>query len=141
MTSIGFLLDDTARLFRRSFNSRTRDTGITALQYRLMVYLRRNQGIRQGEMAELIEVEPITLSRMIDRLAEAAVVERRTDKSDRRALRLYLTPRGADLLEEVGAVTSAVTREATEGLTDAEKDRLLTLVDQVRANLSRKDPE
>ncbi|HMO76028.1 MAG TPA: MarR family transcriptional regulator, partial [Sphingopyxis sp.] len=68
--NIGFLLNDAARLFRRAFNARTRDSGITALQWRLMIYLRRFEGIRQGPLAELIEVEPITLSRMVDRLAE-----------------------------------------------------------------------
>ena len=62
--TVGFLLNDTARLFRRAFNARTRDSGITALQWRLITYLKRHEGIRQGPLAELIEVEPITLSRM-----------------------------------------------------------------------------
>ena len=53
--TIGFLLNDSARLFRRAFNARTRDTGITALQWRLITYLRRHEGIRQGPLAELIE--------------------------------------------------------------------------------------
>ena len=91
--TIGFLLNDTARLFRRAFNARTRDSGITALQWRLVTYLIRHDGIRQGPLAELIEVEPITLSRMIDRLVEAGLVERRADPTDRRAWLLHLTPR------------------------------------------------
>ena len=97
--TIGFLLNDSARLFRRAFNARTRDTGITALQWRLLIYLRRHEGIRQGPLAELIEVEPITLSRMIDRLEEAGLVERRADPSDRRAWLLYLAPGADDLFD------------------------------------------
>src|SRR3546814_12111386 len=75
--TIGFLLNDTARLFRRAFNARMRDSGITALQWRLISYLKRHEGIRQGTLAELLEVEPITLSRMIDRLAEAGLDRKR----------------------------------------------------------------
>lgn len=136
--TIGFLLNDSARLFRRAFNARTRDTGITALQWRLITYLRRHEGIRQGPLAELIEVEPITLSRMIDRLVEADLVERRADPTDRRAWLLYLTPRTGDLLNSMRADIDAMTAEATEGLSAAERDQLIALVERVRANLSRR---
>ncbi|GGJ50956.1 transcriptional regulator [Sphingopyxis bauzanensis] len=136
--TIGFLLNDSARLFRRAFNARTRDTGITALQWRLITYLRRNEGIRQGPMAELIEVEPITLSRMIDRLVEADLVERRADPTDRRAWQLYLAPRAAELLNGMRGTIDALTAEATEGLSAAEREQLNDLVERVRANLSRR---
>lgn len=136
--TIGFLLNDSARLFRRAFNARTRDTGITALQWRLLIYLRRHEGIRQGPLAELIEVEPITLSRMIDRLEEAGLVERRADPSDRRAWLLYLAPGADELLTAMRATTDALTAEATEGLSAAEQEQLNDLVERVRANLSRR---
>ena len=136
--TIGFLLNDSARLFRRAFNARTRDTGITALQWRLLIYLRRHEGIRQGPMAELIEVEPITLSRMIDRLEEAGLVERRADPSDRRAWLLYLAPGADELLTAMRATTDALTAEATEGLNAEEREQLSDLVERVRANLSRR---
>jgi DNA-binding MarR family transcriptional regulator len=136
--TIGFLLNDSARLFRRAFNARTRDTGITALQWRLLIYLRRHEGIRQGPLAELIEVEPITLSRMIDRLEEAGLVERRADPSDRRAWLLYLAPGADELLTAMRATTDALTAEATEGLSAAERAQLNNLVERVRANLSRR---
>ncbi|MDZ3832471.1 MAG: MarR family transcriptional regulator [Sphingopyxis sp.] len=136
--TIGFLLNDTARLFRRTFNARMKDSGITALQWRLMIYLRRHAGIRQGPLAELIEVEPITLSRMIDRLAEAGLVERRADPTDRRAWLLHLTPRAGSLLEGIAPTTDALVVEAMEGLSTAERDQLAGLVERVRANLSRR---
>ncbi len=137
--TIGFLLNDSARLFRRAFNARTRSSGITALQWRLITYLKRHAGIRQGPLAELIEVEPITLSRMVDRLAEADLVERRPDPTDRRAWQLYLTPRAADLLNEMRSVAEQLTEDATEGLNAGERDQLIALVERVRANLSRRE--
>ena len=137
--TIGFLLNDSARLFRRAFNARTRSSGITALQWRLITYLKRHAGIRQGPLAELIEVEPITLSRVVDRLAEADLVERRPDPTDRRAWQLYLTPRAADLLNEMRSVAEQLTEDATEGLNADERDQLIALVERVRANLSRRE--
>ena len=136
--TIGFLLNDTARLYRRAFNARTRDSGITALQWRLITYLRRHEGSRQGPLAELIEVEPITLSRMIDRLAEAGLVERRADPADRRAWRLHLTPRANELLSGIRQIAETLTDEAAEGLSEDERDQLIALVERVRSNLSRR---
>ena len=136
--TIGFLLNDTARLFRRAFNARTRDSGITALQWRLVTYLIRHDGIRQGPLAELIEVEPITLSRMVDRMVEAGLVERRADPTDRRAWLLHLTPRAHAMIESKSQLVGQLTDEATEGLSAAEHDQLIALVERVRANLSRR---
>ena len=137
--NIGFLLNDTARLFRRAFNARVRDCGITALQWRLLMYLRRNEGIRQGLLADLIEVEPITLSRMVDRLVEAELVERRADPGDRRAWQLYLTERAAPLLDGVRQTADALVDEASEGMSAADREALSDLVERMRANLSRRE--
>lgn len=136
--TLGFLLNDSARLFRRAFNARTKDSGVTALQWRLMIYLRRHEGIRQGPLAELIEVEPITLSRMVDRLAEAELVERRPDPTDRRAWLLYLTSHAQQLLDSIAPASNALIAEATEGLSAAEIEQLTRLVERVRSNLSRR---
>lgn len=137
--SIGFLLNDTARLFRRAFNARVRDSGITALQWRMLMYLRRNEGIRQGPLADIIEVEPITLSRMVDRLVEAELVERRADPCDRRAWQLYLTARAAPLLDGMRQTADALIDEASEGMSAADRETLSELVERMRANLSRRE--
>jgi DNA-binding MarR family transcriptional regulator len=137
--TIGFLLNDSARLFRRAFNARTKGSGITALQWRLISYLKRHEGIRQGPLADLIEVEPITLSRMVDRLVEADLVERRADPTDRRAWRLYLTGRAGDLLKTMRRTAEDLNAEATEGLTPAELEQLADLVERIRSNLSRRE--
>jgi DNA-binding MarR family transcriptional regulator len=135
---IGFLLNDTARLYRRAFNARTREDGCTALQWRLMMYIKREPGIRQGPVAELIEVEPITLSRMVDRLQESRLVERRADASDRRAWMLYLTPEAEELIAGVRPLIDELTATAMDGLTPAEQAELTRLVSKVQANLSHR---
>lgn len=134
--SIAFLLNDTARLYRRAFNARVREDGFTALQWRLMLYLRRAPAIRQGPLAELIEVEPITLSRMIDRLQESGFVERRADPHDRRAWQLYLTDKAMELLEYMRPISEELDAMALNGLTQAEQETLFRLAGRVHQNLS-----
>lgn len=136
--NIGFLMNDTARLFRRAFNTRARESGMTALQWRLLIYLRRNQGIRQGPLADLIEVEPITLSRMLDRLTQAGLVERRADPADRRAWQLFLPRQAEERLEDFRESALDLVDEATEGMSVAEVEQLTLLVEKMRANLSRR---
>ncbi|MCC2602883.1 MarR family winged helix-turn-helix transcriptional regulator [Sphingopyxis yananensis] len=135
---IGFLLNDTARLYRRAFNARSREDGCTALQWRLMMYIRREPGIRQGPVAELIEVEPITLSRMVDRLQESGLVERRHDPSDRRAWLLYLTPQAEKLMQGIRHMIDDLESMAMDGLTAPEQAELKRLVAKVQSNLSNR---
>lgn len=135
---IGFLISDTARLYRRAFDARTRDSGITSLQWRLIKRLQSQEGGRQGPLAEYLEVEPITLSRMINRLVESGLVERRADPADRRARLLFLTQRAHALLKGIQPVAEEQADAATEGMTPEERTKLLDLVGRVRANLSRR---
>lgn len=135
---IGFLISDTARLYRRAFDARTRDSGFTSLQWRLMKRVQNDEGSRQNSLAEYLEVEPITLSRMIGRLVDAGLVERRADRADRRARLLFLTPRAHALLKSIQPAAERQAEAATEGLTSDERARLFDLVGRVRANLSRR---
>lgn len=136
--TIGFLLNDAARLYRRAFNARAREDGFTALQWRMMHFLRRYPGIRQGPLAELIEVEPITLSRMIDRLQDAGLVQRRADPTDRRAWRLHLTDKAEALLDAKRPLSEELNAMALQGLSLEEQAMLVRLVQQVQANLSQR---
>lgn len=136
--SVGFLIDDAARLYRREFNARMRFTGVTALQWRLLMWLRRCEGITQAALADILEVEPITVSRMLDRLVESGLVEKRLDPLDRRARQLFLTARAVDLLSGAQTSLREQARDATDGLTSAESEALMMLLDRVRSNLSRK---
>lgn len=132
---IGFLLSDVARLLRRRFDERARAIGITRAQWRTLTVLSRNEGANQGALADILEVEPITLCRMIDRLAEAGHVERRRDPGDRRAWNIYLTDRSRPLLDQLRTLADAVVGEALEGLDAATTALLTRSLDRIRANL------
>lgn len=137
--SIGYLMNDAARLFRRVFDAHTRDLGITGLQWRVLVWLEREPALRQSMLADILEVEPITLSRMLDRLSESGLVERRSDPDDRRAWQLFLTDKAMPLIDEMRKRAEIVNAEAAEGLSDSEHDQLSRLLEKVRCNLSRKE--
>lgn len=137
--SLGFLINDTARLFRRSLNARMRSTGVTGLQFRLMGYLMRYQGINQRALAELIEVEPITLSRMVDRLAEAGQVERRPNPEDRRAWQLYLTDKATPTISHLKGEANDLIDDAVAGLSEKDRQELARMMKHIRGNLSRRE--
>lgn len=137
--SIGFLINDTARLYRRTLDGTLRDLGMTSLQWRTVARLRREPGMRQSELADLLEVEPITLSRMIDRLADSGMVCRKPDPNDRRAWNLYLTDKTDGLIRQLEVEANHVEDGALAGLSADERQVLAGLVERVRANLSRKE--
>ena len=136
--SPAFLMADAARLFRRAFNARTRELGLTGQQWRVLVTLARNEGIRQSAAAELMEVEPITLSRMVDRLCDAGMIERRANPQDRRAWQLHLTPAAHPLVERMRSHANDILSDALDGFSPDEVDTLTRLADRFRANLSRR---
>ena len=137
--SIGFLMSDVARLLRRRFDERARAIGVTRAQWRTLTVLARHEGVNQGQLAELLEVEPITLCRMIDRLAEAGHVERRRDLRDRRAWNLYLTDRSRPLLDRLRVLGEQVVGEALAGVDPATQRLVTTSLDRIRANLASPD--
>ena len=137
--TIGFLLSDVARLMRRRFDERARAIGVTRAQWRTLGVLARNEGANQGQLAELLEVEPITLCRMIDRLAEAGHVERRRDPADRRAWNIYLTDTSRPLIDRLHVLADELMAEALDGLDDATRAALTRSIDRIRANLTAPD--
>ena len=137
MENIGSIIADTSRLMRRAFDARARAIGVTRAQWQVLSTLRRHEGINQGGLAEQLDVEPITVCRMVDRLQEADLVERRPDAADRRSWRLYLTPRAAQLLEQLRPLAEALIEEALDSIADSDREALTQLMLQVRANLAR----
>src|SRR5690349_13364961 len=99
--AFGFLLHDIARLMRKNFNHRVQSLGLTQAQYRVILHLSRCEGIQQVALAEILDVQPITLARLLDKLEIAQMIERRRDPGDRRAFCLYLTPSAYPLLETI----------------------------------------
>jgi DNA-binding MarR family transcriptional regulator len=141
MENIGSILADTSRMMRRAFDARARAIGVTRPQWQVLVTLRRFEGVNQGGLAEHLDVEPITVCRMVDRLQEADLVERRADAADRRSWRLYLTPRAQQLLDQLRPMAEAMMEEALEGIDPQDRERLNRLLEQVRENLARKQAE
>jgi DNA-binding MarR family transcriptional regulator len=138
--TIGFLINDTARLMKRDFERRARSLGLTRAQWQTLFHLSRHEGCNQAELAELLEIEPITLARIIDRLEESQRVVRRVDAADRRCWRLYLGPEAQPLLErmrELGAQTRAL---ALSGLSEERQALFAELISKIRQNLARPEP-
>ncbi|CAO3431780.1 MarR family winged helix-turn-helix transcriptional regulator [Azospirillum doebereinerae] len=138
--SLGLLLNDTARLLRRRFDQRARHLGLTRAQWNVIAMLFRNEGINQAGLADLLEVEPITLCRQIDRMEEAGWVERHPDPKDRRARLLRLTGKAHAILEQGRAVAAEVYAEALAGMPPDAEAQLGTLLGQMRNNLSDRRP-
>jgi DNA-binding MarR family transcriptional regulator len=137
--TIGFLVNDAARLMRRDFERRTRSLGLTRAQWQTLFHLHRNEGCNQATLADLLDVEPITLTRVIDRLASSGLVERRADPGDRRARLLFLGERAHPLLEELKALGAETRETALAGISDDERTQLMTLLTKMRANLSGRE--
>jgi DNA-binding MarR family transcriptional regulator len=100
----------------------------------------RASGASQRELADLMHIEPPTLVRHLDRLEADGYVERRPDPDDRRAWRLYLTPRGSDLLDQLRPFALETFETALEGIEPADREQLMTMLERIRTNLSRKSP-
>ena len=98
--NISFVLHDVARLLRKRFEQRSRMSGLTRAQWQVLAYLSLHEGIHQNKLADLIEIMPITLARLLDKMEARGFIERRPDPADRRAWLLYLTPQAHPLLED-----------------------------------------
>ncbi|MDE2301867.1 MAG: MarR family transcriptional regulator [Sphingomonadales bacterium] len=136
--NFGTLLAQVARLMRRSFDERARGIGVTRPQWQVLSLLTRHEGINQGGLADILEVEPITLGRMIDRLQEADLVERRPDPADRRAWRLFITDRGNALFDQLRPCAEETIEIAIDGLDAGQRAALTAMLMRIRANLTRR---
>ena len=137
--SLGFLLNDIARLMRKRFDVRARRIGVTRAQWHTLSVLKRNEGSNQGALADLLEVEPITVGRMIDRLEEAGLVERRRDPADRRVWRIHLTDKAQPILIELRAIADTMIDDVMEGVDPQDRIRMHAALVSLRANLLSDD--
>ena len=139
--SLGFLMNDVTRLMRRSFNRRAQALGLTQAQWRAIAQLSRHEGIRQAALADILEVQPITLGRLIDRLQEAGLVERRADPTDRRAVQLYLTTKAEPVVQQICTFAREVQEQAMAGLSEERRDALLDALKHLKSHLSEAEAE
>ena len=134
--SLGFLVHETARLFRREFLRRTKTLGLSLAQWQTISRLSVNEGINQARLADLLEMQPITVARLLDRMVVGGWIERRADPRDRRAVQLYLTPTAQPLLDELWRHSMDIREQAFANLPAAESDALIKALRQVKQNLA-----
>jgi MarR family transcriptional regulator for hemolysin len=142
MENFAFEVAETARLIRREGNKRAAVLGATRAQWRVLARLNRaGDAVRQIELAEALDVEPITLCRMIDRLEEAGFVERRRDGADRRAWRIHLTPAAAPVIARLEAMGERFNRDILAGITERDRETARRVLERIRHNLDQIDQE
>jgi MarR family transcriptional regulator for hemolysin len=133
--TLGFLLHDVARLLRKRFEQNARDLGLTRAQWQVLAHLARNEGIHQGGLADILELEPISLGRILDRLQSAGLVERRPHPKDRRVWLLFLRPKAHPVIERMRAIGAATRAEALAGVPESEREQLLHILTVMKENL------
>lgn len=132
---LGFVMSDLSRLMRRAFAQRFADGPLTMAQARALVFVAHHEGVRQVDLAELLDVQPITLARLIDQLAESGLVERRADPTDRRAYQIHLLPAAQPHLRAIEQVAQTIRAEAVGGLDPVDVETTLRVLRAMRANL------
>lgn len=136
--AFGFVLHEAARLLSKRFDQKARAIGLTRAQCSVLFRLSMQEGMNQARLAELMEMEPISLARLVDRMEQAGWIERRADPADRRARRLYMTAKAKPVYERMIAVGLETRGEALAGISQADRDRIVDLLIQVRRNLSER---
>jgi MarR family transcriptional regulator for hemolysin len=130
-----FMLNDVARLLRTYADHKAAQFGITRAQWAVMVRLDRSEGIKQSELAEILDLQPITLTRLLDRLSDNGLIERRSDPNDRRAKRLFLTAAARPLLDRLSDLGEELMATALAGIEPATIQLMLTNLGLAKENL------
>ena len=133
--SFGYLLSDVTLLFRKHFDRRAVKFGLTRAQWRATKVLYHREGLRQTELAEFLEMEPIAVGRVIDRLQAAGFVERRPDPKDRRAWRLYTTEQARVIVDDMELIARDLRKDATRDIDHDELQQALAVINRIKDNL------
>jgi MarR family transcriptional regulator for hemolysin len=140
LRTFGFLLRDTSRLYVQRFEQRAGALGLTLPQCKVLIYLANQEGISQVQLAELTDLEPMTLVRTLDCLESHGWLERRNDPADRRARCLYLKPKGRPLVDDIWHLVDLTRREAFAGIPRKHADLMIELLERFRSNLASLEP-
>lgn len=130
-----FLLSDVARMMRTYADQEARQFGMTRAQWAVLFRLERAEGLKQSELAEALDLQPITLTRLIDRLCENGLIERRSDPHDRRAKRLFLTPAARPVLNRLSAIGQAMLTNALAGIERPAVEGMVSQLATIKENL------
>ena len=136
METLPFEIAETAHAMRKAFDRRAASLGVTRAQWKVLFRLGREPGLRQVELADRLDIEPITLCRIVDRLEEAGLVDRIKDPTDRRAWQLELTAKAAPVVARLKALAAELTAEAFAGLAPEELEQVRSKLGKIRENLA-----
>lgn len=139
MKELAWEMGETSHAMRRFYDRRAAQLGVTRAQWRVIAVLGHNPGMKQVELADRLDIEPISACRIIDRLVEAGLVERQRDPGDRRAWRVSLTARAEPLRERLRALADEMSLEAFAGIGDAELEIVRAALARVRDNIAQRE--
>lgn len=137
METVPFEISETAQALRKAFDRRAVGLGVTRAQWKVLFRVTRQPGLRQIELADMLEIEPITLSRIVDRLEEAGLLERKADPADRRAWRLHVTVQAQPLIAKLRAIADDMTADAFAGIDPKDIETTRRVLARVRENACR----
>ncbi len=132
-------VSELARSVRRAFDRRARALGYTQYQWRVLLMLAKTQGCSQAALADKLEMQPIAVARILDRMAEAGLVERQPDPNDRRAVKLFLAEGAGPIMKQLHAIAEEVLGLVRAGVSPERQTEVAQLLQDMRANLERAD--
>jgi MarR family transcriptional regulator for hemolysin len=132
-----FVISDVGRLLRTYADQKARHVGMTRAQWAVLLRLERHEGLKQSDLAEILDIQPITLTRLVDRLCDSGLIERRADPKDRRAKRLHLTEAARPLLDHIEAQVEELGDTVLAGIDRSAGSTLLTQLERTRENLKQ----
>jgi MarR family transcriptional regulator, transcriptional regulator for hemolysin len=134
--TLGFVLHEVARLLKRRFEQKAKGLGLTRSQWQTLAYLNIHEGIHQAKLADILEIESITLVRILDKLEARELIERRQHPSDRRIWQLYLRDAARPLIKEMQKIGDATRAEALAGVSDQDRAVLFQILKTMKGNLA-----
>ena len=133
---LGILIHDVQRLMRKRFEARASGLGLSSAQWRLMVRVAKEDGVAQARLAELLEIEPISVSRLVDRMEEGGWIERRSDATDRRVRMIFLTPKASEAYALIKSLAGEVYEESLTGVSSEDRRVLIMGLEAMVQNLA-----
>ena len=134
-STFAYLMQDVTRQMRTLFDRRATRFALTRAQWRALKTIRRHEGLSQTELADFLDMQPIPVGRVIDRLEKTGYIERRADPGDRRRWRLHLTAKAHAVVDEMEVIAAALRNEALHGVAPDDFDALLRVLGQIKNNL------
>ncbi len=141
LRNFGFLLKEVSRRYVHRFEVRAAEIPLNLAQAKALVRLEKNEGVSQARLAELAEVDPMTMVRILDRMEAEGLLERRPDPADRRARCLYLTAKAKPILSEIWRLSEEIRAEIFAGVSKEERERFMGVLERLYANISQLEAE